>query len=138
MEVLTAVYDWQQDARRKMDYTSIYADRINTEAALFNDAVRVFSVAFRESNAIRSISSVSLRCTDYRSANSDRSDYGNADAGDTESEYAVPEKWLQGMQILQMLDQVPINVLIVRKKADVLIECFDSENRRRNDWPHSV
>lgn len=108
LEVMTAVHDWQQDARRKMDYSGIYADRIKTEAALFNDAVRVFAIAFRESNAIRSINSPSLKCTDYRSAKSEKSDYGNADADDMESEYSVSEKWLQGMQILQMLDQVLI------------------------------
>lgn len=108
LEVMTAVHDWQQDARRKMDYSGIYADRIKTEAALFNDAVRVFAIAFRESNAIRSINSPSLKCTDYRSAKSEKSDYGNADADDMESEYSVSEKWLQGMQILQMLDQVII------------------------------
>lgn len=108
LEVMTAVHDWQQDARRKMDYSGIYADRIKTEAALFNDAVRVFAIAFRESNAIRSINSASLKCNDYKSVKSERSDYGNADADDMESEYSVSEKWLQGMQILQMMDQVLI------------------------------
>lgn len=106
LEVLTAVHDWQQDARRKMDFSGIYADRIKTEAALFNDAVRVFAIAFRESNAIRGIASVSLRCNDYRSAKPERSDYGNADAEDAESVHTVSEKWIHGMHILQMMDQV--------------------------------
>lgn len=107
LEVLTAVHDWQQDARRKMDFSGIYADRIKTEAALFNDAVRVFAIAFRESNAIRGISSASLRCTNYRNTNPGRSDYGNTDAEDTDgSEHSVSEKWMHGMQILQMMDQV--------------------------------
>lgn len=111
LEVMTAVHDWQQDARRKMDYSGIYADRIKTEAALFNDAVRVFATAFRESNAHRGINSVSLKCTDYRGAKSERTDYGNAYAEDMESDHSVSEKWLQGMQILKAMDQVVIHVI---------------------------
>lgn len=104
LEVMTAVHDWQQDARRKNDYSGIYADRIKTEAALFNDAVRVFSIAFREANAIRGITPVSLRCADYK--NSERKNYGNAYEDENDSAHAVSDKWEQGMQILQMLDQV--------------------------------
>lgn len=113
LEVMTAVHDWQQDARRKNDYTGIYADRIKTEAALFNDALRVFAIAFRELNAIRGIAPVSLRCNDYKASDSERSDYGNnAHADETESEHTISDKWIQGMQILQTMDQVLVHVLL--------------------------
>lgn len=84
MEVMTAVHDWQQDFRRKMDYTVINAEIIKTEAALYNDAARVFAAAFRESNALRDITPMPLRCTESR-------------------------KWHQGIHILQAMDQVVIN-----------------------------
>lgn len=94
IEVITAVHDLQEDARRRMDYSGIYADRIKTEAALFNDAVLVFSIAFRESNSVRGIDSMSLRCT--------------------ESKYTETEKWEHGMEILQMMDQVLIHIIFLK------------------------
>lgn len=103
LELTTAVHDWQQDARRKMDYTGIYADRIKTEAALCNDAVRVFSSAFIESNTMHEIiPPTGLRCTH-------------------------PQKWNQGMQILQRMDEVVFHV-ISRNRADVITKLLQLEN----------
>ncbi len=82
-EVKTAVYDWQQDAKRRMDNTRYYADQIKTETALFNDAVRAFLSAFRETYSTQSIRSTTTRCFDH---------------GQT--------KWAHGAQILQSMDQV--------------------------------
>lgn len=134
VEVVTAVHDWQQDARRKNDYSGIYADRIKTEAALFNDAVRVFSIAFREANAhreangISGIELVSLRCADYK--NSERNHYGNAYEDESDSVHAVSNKWEHGMQILQTLDQVPLSRIIIIVKIIILIftKIFKLEN----------
>ncbi|XP_037025793.1 glutamate receptor ionotropic, kainate 2-like isoform X2 [Bradysia coprophila] len=97
LEVEAAVHDWRQDAKKNQDYTVISADRIKTEAALFNDAARVFSTAFRESSSNRTIYPSLLRCTGK--------EYGD-DEVDYESKITHSGKWEYGMQILQTMDQI--------------------------------
>ncbi|KAG4075834.1 hypothetical protein HA402_003660 [Bradysia odoriphaga] len=92
LEVEAAVHDWRQDAKKNKDYTAIFADRILTEAALFNDAARVFSTAFRELSSNRTIYPASLRCTDIED--------------DYELKMTHSGKWNYGMQILQTMNQI--------------------------------
>ena len=61
VQVESAVVDWRQEERYKIE--GIYADHIKTEAALFNDAVRVFSSALKEFNSREDVNPVPLRCT---------------------------------------------------------------------------
>lgn len=93
-EVTTAVHDWQRDARRNMNYTGFYVDRVKTDAALFNDAVQVFSSAFRESNGIRNIGSMTKRCANYMHEYDDDNNNG------------MPGEWEHGSDILQIMDKV--------------------------------
>lgn len=100
-EVEIAVRDWQQDARRRADYTGFYADRVKTEAALFHDAVYVFSSTLRELKATRDIHPHSKRCQ-----NSERSRYQFDDGAD--SEQTFPHRWEFGAEIMRRMDEVSL------------------------------
>ncbi|KAJ6638984.1 Glutamate receptor ionotropic, kainate 2 [Pseudolycoriella hygida] len=103
--VKNAVSDWQQEAIGRMEYPDYHPQRVKTEAALYNDAVRVFSAAFRETYSTEDITHPSLQCTDYaQSENRQRKTNYRYDSN-IEPEDDGVEKWSHGMQILQMMDQ---------------------------------
>lgn len=80
-EVVNATLEWQQNEKRHKGFTEFHADRIKTGTALFYDAVQTFLLVFRESNALRSIRSQQLQCTES-------------------------DKFNQGLQLVDSLNQV--------------------------------
>ncbi|XP_053682747.1 glutamate receptor ionotropic, kainate 2-like [Sabethes cyaneus] len=61
-EIKNAVHDWEQgEARQKNDFR-ISPEHVSTEAALYNDAVKIFATAIRELDATEEITPSKLSC----------------------------------------------------------------------------